>query len=229
MGTIASGTATRGRCLAVTDLKRALDADRLIGEMYADADLRDDLLAVGLAIARMMREGRKRRSLRAIAEMIGWNSGGHPNWMRVMYVLAGDRPRYQPPTGEQICRAPMIRREGTCNRPGGTTVMLRDPDTGAMGYLAACSRHVGWAHARRRQTWEAWERNGSPDPPANTGGVLARHINLDWPTVYRWVDRDWEMPSSGPPEPTPPRPKFTVLIGDGEGGEVTRDLAPVET
>lgn len=215
----------------MTDIQRALDTDELIGRMYADPDLRDDLLAVGLAIARLMREGRDRkRRLGEIAEMIGWRNGGQPNWMRVKHVLASDRPRYSPPRlPTNRCAAPMHRRDGTCDRPSGGGVMLRDPVTGEMEWLPACSRHRAWADAHRRQTWADWARRGSPEPPANVGGVLARHLDLDWPTIYRWGDPAWTMPPSGPPAPTSPRPRFTLVTGDGEGGEVERDLAPVRT
>jgi hypothetical protein len=211
----------------VTDVRRALDTDELIGRMYADPDLRGDLLAVGLAIARLKREG-QRRALTDIAEMIGWRNGGRPNWLRVKYVLANDRPRYLPSADRpSACAAPMIRREGPCGRPTSSGVMLRDATTGEMERLPACSRHRDWAETLRRQTWALWRDAGSPEPPANTGGVLARHIDLDWPTIYRWGDKEWAMPSSGPPAPSTPRPRFTIVTGDGEGGEVERDLAPV--
>lgn len=213
----------------MTDVKRALDADALIGRMYTDPDLRDDLLAVGLAIVRLAREGRRNVKMRDIAEMIGWRHGAQPNWVRVKYVLADDRPRYlRPRPRDERCAAPMIRRDGICGRPTSNGVYLRDPATGEMEHLCACSRHREWATERHRATWQAWRRNGSPEPSANCGGVLARHIDLDWPTIYRWADEDWKMPPSGPPEPTVPRPKFTLLVGEGEGGWVARDLASVQ-
>lgn len=201
--------------------------------MYADPDLRGDLLAVGLALLRLRtREQRSRVRLGDIAEMLGWRHSGNgkPNWLRVKHVLADDRPRYVPSRQMQgECAAPMVRREGVCGRPTSNGGYVRDPATGEMHWLAACSRHRDWGINHHRETWDEWKRQGCPEPPANTGGVLARYIDLDWEQVYRWGDAAWRMPPSGPPPPTTPRPRLTLIVGEGEGGVVPAgDLSAVD-
>lgn len=201
------------------DRRRALDADRTIGRMYADPDLRGDLLAVGLALLRLLREGEAEIGLSRVAEMVGWrHPGGHPNWLRVKYVLSDDRPRYVPRQDAETCLAPMQRRAGPCGTRTSQGQWGRDPD-GEMVWLAACPRHHDWAREESQRAWARWARSGGRQPPANTGGVLARYIDLDWGTIYRWGDAGWFMPRGGPPKPEA-RPRLTLVVGEGEDGVV---------
>ncbi|MGP4027131.1 hypothetical protein [Actinomadura sp. 3N407] len=135
--------------------------------------------------------------------------GGHLGWLQKMIKL--DRPRYEQPTRHAhhtTCDA-LTSRKARCGRPMGSGLTFDEPDqqTGEKYPRTFCHkhRHVGdalYAEIQRRPT--------PPKPAANRGGILARHIDTDWPRLYQWADPSWTQP---PADPLPQaRPRLTVLV-----------------
>lgn len=141
---------------------------------------------------------------------------------RIRSVFYADRRRYSPDVdGDRsfhmvTCGRPMLRRDGLCDRPAAWDQRRRltDPATGQRRRVGACSQ------AKCRQWYaDLLERNAAelkahpaPQPPANTGGVLERHLpEIDWWAVWRHVDPGWTPPPEGQ---TFHRPKLTLLIAD---------------
>lgn len=111
----------------------------------------------------------------------------------------------------------MIRREGLCGRhqiyaSGAVT----DWATGEMHHLAVCSRHKGWFDEQRwaNQAAQPTQPENVPLPPANHGGVLAKHFpEINWPKFWRKLDPSWVEH----PEVVPwPKPPLTLLLGDDD-------------
>lgn len=119
------------------------------------------------------------------------------------------------------CGAPMIRRSGTCGQHSTDRQLLVDHDTGRRQWHGACSRREHkqwldklWQQNRRYQRPDAADQLKPPDPAANAGGVLARHLpEIDWPALYLLVDPRW----TPPPEETPWRPPtLSLLVSDSD-------------
>lgn len=145
-------------------------------------------------------------------------------------IIAADIPRYElarVPAESIQCQTPKSRGPDAgkpCSKPGvGHPVIDYDPDTGQTRWIAYCRNHSHpsldeWRHKRR----QAWEDNGRPSPPPNTGGVLARHFATDWDVLYEWAADPSRtlLPEDNPP--TPPQPKFTLIQGGAEGDPAGR-------
>lgn len=224
------------------------DHSEVMSAMLQDRDLVRDRLLLGLVAVQLHAEsgrvGWKDAARAAVGKHPGFlamstmteggfpvrEPGGHLGWLRA--VIATDLPRYMPPRlplegrgSGCIARTP---RKETCGRPVGAGLRFyeADPDTGEMRMRRFCHRHRAEAFTLQE---EIAARPPAPRPAANRGGVLARHIDTDWKRLYRWVDEEWTMPPSGPPQP---RPKLTVLVTDevdytppSEARKVTLTLA----
>lgn len=175
-------------------------------------------------------------------------------WGRVATVVAADIRRYVPPSHNTRgirCARPRIKTVGLCDRAvdGFDTELLTNLVDGTQTRIGSCKNVAckKWladtVYANRRDA----AANPPPRPPANTGGVLDRHIpEIDWYSIYRALDPRWKPPPEGQPmqlprlklivtpDPqtsTPVRPPLTrvdtprhglQLVGSG----VTPDLGP---
>jgi hypothetical protein len=203
---------------------------RVVDGMWSDPELTGDLLAIGLywAQALHLSDGGPPATLSSLSTAQAVY--GHVNdqtWQAMRGTLLKDARRYDPFTDPRnqlfwsgACQAPMIRRNGLCGKPGNRThgTVVRDLETGERIYPPRCPRHIQWAEQTARTNKAAWDALAGPDgpgqpiPPANTGGVLRRHLpELDWPAYWTALDPRWVEP----PERVPfVRPTFTVLITD---------------
>jgi len=186
-----------------------------IVRLIQDPDLGGDLLLVGLGLAAIYDFGMSyENGIDGIGDLL-WSSPPDPHW-KIRETFRRDFRRYQPETPRiRLCTASMIRREDLCGRPATTWGHTTDWDTGELAYIGACTRHYGWFDAHKRANWQ-----GKPDvvplPYANHGGVLARHFpRVDWPDFWRRLDPSWV---EHPERTTRPRPDFSLVLGDGEGG-----------
>lgn len=146
------------------------------------------------------------------------------NWRRahVRDVLRKDIRRYDAlkdadavgPARE--CGAPMVRRQGPCGQSASRRSMLTDPLTGRKQWLAGCKRHEEWFNAQVRANRASQaEVAEAVRPPANTGGVLARHIpEIDWEGAWRKLDPTWSPPPEAEPESVPVFPKLRLVLGE---------------
>lgn len=51
-------------------------------------------------------------------------------------------------------------------------------------------------------------------PPANAGGVLARHIpEIDWEACWIKLDPEWTKPPEVEPEEIPVAPRLRLILG----------------
>lgn len=145
---------------------------------------------------------------------------------RISDVFRQDRRRYDPDADEGsasfirvTCGRPMVRRDGRCDRKASTRQRLTDPATGRRQWAGCCT-----APACKQWFADLLERNRRelaehppPTPPANTGGVLERHLpEIDWWQVWQAVDENWRPPPEGRAFG---RPRLTVVVGDGEADE----------
>ena len=200
------------------NLKAALDFRSRVAAMIDDPDLKGDALLVALAVVDVVYERKESRRrgltghwLKVIQERTGLRS------YTIRRAFADDIPRYEvPELTDGACTAPMIRREGLCGKSGYSKWVDRDPETGAGTWVALCTRHrTHEAEYQYSQRINAWRANGSPEPPANTGGVMRRYFHCDWDELYQWADRSrWERAQGkDAPPPSIPRPRLTVIQG----------------
>jgi hypothetical protein len=227
---------------------------RLAG-MLDDPECVGELLLVGIGIARSLDLGDPEPAedgtlrMRVIAEQIYGNRrlpgnilgavhlsdrGDRRPGRRIRDVFFADRRRYSPDVDgdrhwvDVICGRPMVRRDGLCGRSAGSRVQrLTDPATGQRRWLGCCS-----ASACKRWFADLLARNRAelaahpvPVPPANTGGVLERHLpEIDWWAVWRHVDSNWSPPPEGQAFERPTLRLITVDPGDNN-----EDVEPVVT
>lgn len=171
------------------------------------------------------RMAKRNRWLQSVAVM-GRGDGDRDRssyWVRE--VIRHDIPRYLGPLAlahhqgrhfPYTCTAPMIRREGPCGKPAHQHGDDYDPLTGEAVYWGYCTRH--WGHDIRHQLDQRrkqWHANGEPSPPPNAGGVLKKYFDTDWPGLYEWA-APYLKPLEGAKEPVLPRPKLTLILGDGD-------------
>lgn len=211
---------------------------RRVEAMVADPELVGDLLLVGIGFARAVDLDdppftNGNLSTSTIARQV-YGRAHHPSTLayfgrgewpradwraahRILDVLRDDIRRYQPDdTYRQVtCGKPMPEREtGRCGRHPHHQHVARftDPATGLREYVAACSypAHKTWWTALRERNRQELAATKVPVPPANRGGVLARHLpEIDWPALYSHLDPDW----CPPPEVeawTPPTLRLVV-------------------
>lgn len=161
-----------------------------------------------------------------------WSTRGDTKWWRrIRDVFFYDRRRYSAsadgdlgPHGGTTCGRPMQRREGLCGRGASSDQKRRltDPATGRRHTVGACSQpkcRAWFADLLARNAAEL-AATSVPEPPANTGGILERHLpEIDWWKVWRHVDSRWTPPPEGRAFE---RPRFTVLVNDDSPEPVVR-------
>ena len=183
-----------------------------IQAMMADPDLTGDVLLLAVAMLNQsqlaIEAGQQRFRWSDVCRDLGWD-GSH----KLRWTIADDFPRYEIPRDVVVrCVALMVRREGLCGKPAAWSLVFddRDPETGAGRRVGFCSRHghLQYDVLARAKRWRA---NGRPQPPDNTGGVLPRYFDGDWPGLYRWA-KPWQPLGTGPGKPpAPPRPTLTLI------------------
>ncbi len=153
----------------------------------------------------------------------GWQerrrSGAGGSYDRLLDVLRADIRRYVP-TGTSFhqvaCGRPRVRTKGLCGRSASPnhTRRLTDPLTGERHWVGACSQAAckTWLAAVIARNKEELVDHPPPVPPANTGGVLERHLpEIDWWPLWRCLDERW----TPPPEADPfHQPKLQLVLGD---------------
>jgi hypothetical protein len=197
--------------------------------MVHDPDCTGDTLLLGLCMLTLIEDRRTqgRRKFRSgwVGELeelargddlvCGWRAPAQRGgWVRM--VFRKDVPRYEVEYGPVVCEVPMVRRDGPCGKPTTQHVMDRDPVTGEGRWVGYCARHrtgerMALHEARRQQ----WITNGTPHPPPNRGGVLARYFTASWAELYRWADPG-AVPATSAKPATPPRPQLRLIVNDPE-------------
>lgn len=212
--------------MTTKDLPGALLARDKILAIAADPDLTGDTELFGFCLVAYLIErrltGRKKENwVEAIGDMMvaresRQRAAGYDGAWKCRRIIAQDIPRYEPPRLEtRGCIVLKTRGPNTgkpCNK-GGSTWLDRDPETGEGRWLSYCQRHMPAGEDRsRRDRYQRWVTNGRPTPPANTGGVLARHFRANWAELYEWADPHTKPLPDGKPV-TPPRPRLSVIDG----------------
>lgn len=128
-------------------------------------------------------------------------------------AIRDDVPRYEGDrgwNGDHRCPYLRLRPPGAvCGQRTTQSQFVPDPLTGETHYARSCYRHRDALHADRNRLWAEWREHGSPRPAADTGGILARYFDIDWPRIYRWVRPDWKPVELRPP--TSPRPRLSLV------------------
>lgn len=202
-----------------------------IAAMFADPALYGDLLLIGVELAGRSHLDGPRCHPSLIfgpgARSVTTNADGdkHVYDSRVQRwrgAMRDDIRRYDyrhDPAYQQyaLCGAPMIRRDGPCGKSATIWSLVTDLDTGRRLQVGACSRHRSWyeaetGRAAQEHTARKAAHQGVPVPPANTGGILRRHLpGFDWPDLWRRLDPNWvEAPEVEPFIP----PVLTLHIND---------------
>lgn len=156
---------------------------------------------------------------------------------RIRGVFYADRRRYSPEVdGDRgfhgvTCGRPMLRRDGLCGRGAAHDLRRRltDPATGQRRTVGACSQkpcRAWFADLLARNAAEL-KAHPAPDPPANTGGILERHLpELDWWKIWAHVDEHWRPPPEGQRFE---RPKLTLVMADDDPEVTFRSERPALT
>lgn len=191
-----------------------------IKAMLDDPECTGDLFGLGVALLdRIVLRIDESGSWRSYAEK-AW--GAHAANTRVRSVLRGDIRRYDAikdadgTDPARRCGAPMIRRQGPCAQSASLRSLLTDPYTGRRQWIAGCRRHEDWFKAQVRANRAAVEEMSTAErPPANAGGVLARHIpEIDWDSVWSKLDPTWTPPPEVEPVEAPVFPKLRLVLGE---------------
>lgn len=233
--------------------------DKLVTRVYQDPrmtpEARELILLLAWLTARdpdrfdedgnLIRNWRKRAS-----DVLGEYGNGRRKESRLADLLYADRPRYAPPRlpwEEQVCTAPMIRREGTCGQPARDHDYDVDQETGWWTPVWFCRRHEQWG----RQIHQRRVTGLGPEPIPNAGGLLPSYFAGSdskagarlkaWARLYKeaavWkLDRSWEPPKEyglcADDWPTPgvepaakPEP-FRLHLASVDGERVDSRLAP---
>lgn len=190
-----------------------------IAAMLADPECVGDLFALGVALLdfAVLRIDRDERS---------WSHYGTKAWgsaprYQVRDVLLKDIRRYDAIKDAEErgparrCGAPMIRRQGPCGQSASRRAMLTDTLTGRQQWIAGCKRHEEWFNAQvRANRAKVGEIAEAVRPPANAGGVLARHIpEIDWEAAWTKLDPSWTRPPEAEPEVVEVYPKLRLVLG----------------
>lgn len=222
--------------------------EKRVAGMLADPECVGELLLVGIGMARSVDLGDPpwldgSMQMRVIAEQVygrrqlpdrilgtahRTDRGDVRPKRRIRDVFFADRRRYSPDVdgdrgfGFVPCGRPMVRREGLCGRNPSHDLQRRltDPVTGQRRTVGACSQAAcrAWFEDLLARNAAELKANPSPQPPANTGGVLERHLpEIDWWKVWGHVDSNWTPPPEGE---TFRRPTLTLVVDDGGPGEL---------
>ncbi len=173
---------------------------------------------------------------------------------RVRDVLASDIRRYAPNLARaHTCQRPVTRRprhdtfatsifaeqsstpapavEQRCGRSAHTAgeYLFVDAVDGSRTALGACSqaRCLAWWQAMRDANQAELAAHPPPEPAANRGGVLERHLDeIDWPKLYQHLDPRWEPPHEAPGWRPP---KLQILLTDEPDLDAGRATRPALT
>ncbi len=156
---------------------------------------------------------------------------------RILGVFYADRRRYSAEVdGDRgfhgvTCGRPMQRREGLCGRNAAHDLRRRltDPATGQRRTVGACSQKTcrAWFTDLLARNAAELKASPAPQPPANTGGVLERHLpEVDWWKIWAHVDKNWSPPPEGERFH---RPKLTLVMSDDESAVTVRTERPTLT
>lgn len=174
------------------------ELDKHTQAMLADEDLSGDLLLLGLRLARSVFLNESYLSSHITDQIFPKHPRRH--W-HIIEVMKSDIRRYEPEwSAPRPCGAPMVRRRGTCGKSPTLTFMEVDTTTGERYRTGGCSRHYEWARLRHAANLKAVKEAMIPSPPANTGGVLAKHLpQIDWPHLWKTLNPEWEEPAEAEP------------------------------
>ncbi|HEX3960916.1 MAG TPA: hypothetical protein VHZ03_30575 [Trebonia sp.] len=152
-------------------------------------------------------------------------------------TIAQDAPRYEPPREAQYsrqCEAPMIRRDGLCEKYASNTTRVTNPADGTWRVAAFCTRHDEQCRQVRNAERARHQAGGIPEPDPNTGGLMPCYFSWDWPESYATACQrassilEWKPPKLGIRADDWPvmakvaamePPKLSVLEGDRAAGE----------
>lgn len=135
----------------------------------------------------------------------------------VRSVIRNDIPRYVPPQGKTRC--PALKARGpNAGQPCGKSVTSRWVDRDPRDRSAPTSRvlpqllpPLTGPMAPSPATRLGSQRK--TQPPANRGGILARHFaSNSWASLYHWADPSRAPQPEGKPA-TPPAPKLMLIQG----------------
>lgn len=228
--------------------------EKRISGMLADPECVGELLLVGMGMARSVDLGDPpwedgSMQMRVIAERIYGvrqlpsqilgtahihDRADHRPKRRVQGVFRADRRRYSAEVdgdrgfGYTTCGRPMLRREGLCARSATNQRRLIDPATGQRRTVGSCSQpkcRAWFADLLARNAAEL-TAHPAPVPPANTGGVLERHLpEIDWWKIWAHVDSNWKPPPEGERFH---RPKLTLLVAGEDLDDAPRVASRAE-
>ncbi|MFV8142276.1 hypothetical protein ACNQR7_32435 [Mycolicibacterium senegalense] len=214
------------------DLPGALHARNTLLSIASDPDLTQSaklfafcLLAylTGPEYRTKKRTGKARHWAEVVGEMMDATAVGHTvlgvdmaQW-QVIDVISKDIPRYEVPFERVRCGAPKVRGPNAgqpCGRnANGGQWIDRDPMSGEGTRIGYCRDHYTNAvRIWQQERYDSWVAHGRPSPPANKGGILARHFDANWPKLYAWADPTQEPLPQGKPA-NPPRPKLKLIRG----------------
>lgn len=200
---------------------------RTVADMIADPEITGDLLLIGIWLARasILQEppsGTGKWGYRTVAaDLYGADDSRGEHIERVKRALRKDVPHYDwrrdvgvnwRPAGGHGCAGDTA--DGLCGLPHVHETLLTDLQTGRSYVVAACAQHVGWLNLQvlRNQETLAGLGDRAPNPPANAGGALARHLpGYRWPQWWARLDPG-SRPNPGPV--SPPAPQLRVLTFD---------------
>lgn len=185
-----------------------------IVRLIKDPAVGGDLLLVGLALAAKFDLGLRYDAEKGELATLLWPEAHDPNW-KTRQAFKSDIRMYKPPAPVRWrCTAPTPRKP-ECGRNATTSGYLTDWLIGTMTPVGGCSRHLQWFAELRRANYAA-KPDVPPLPCANYGGALRVHFpHIDWPAFWRELDASWvEHPEAH----VWPRPDFSLVLGDGEGG-----------
>lgn len=189
-----------------------------IKAMLDDPECTGNLFSLGVALLDFAILGDRESKEFAHYAKQAW---GHSSEYSIKGVIKGDIRRYDAIKDAderdpaRRCGAPMIRRQGPCGQSASRRAMLTDAITGRKQWVAGCRRHEDWFDSQvRANRSEVAEITEAERPPANAGGVLARHIpEINWEAVWRHCDQSWTPPPEVEPKPVLVYPKLRLVIG----------------
>lgn len=188
-----------------------------IAAMLADPECTGDLFSLGVALLdfAVLRNRDHQKFEHYAAQVWDFRHGSHTR-----DVLRKDIRRYdaikdaEERDPARRCGAPMVRRQGPCGSSASRRAMLTDTLTGRKQWLAGCKRHEEWFNERvRANRADVEELAEAVRPPANAGGVLARHLpEIDWVRVWVGLDPTWTAPPESEPELVSVYPKLRLVL-----------------
>ncbi len=203
---------------------------RAVNGMLEDPDVTGDLLLIGMWMARVVHlgiptPGTDGWGWKAVCTDI-YGGTGRNELHRLTRALRDDIPRYDPHRdrdswGYPTCSAPMIRRKGACGQQATKEQLLTELATGLGVFVGACSRHRSWLDGHLLDNRQQVKALGDhlPRPPANCGGVLARHIprGIGWRKLWLSLDLNWAPTPTATPAP---RPRFELLTFEPDADDL---------